>query len=63
VLGNHVPLGFDTIPAAVSNVRAGQLRAIAVTGPTRSAALPKVVPVANLIGLTSEAESRNPSVL
>jgi tripartite-type tricarboxylate transporter receptor subunit TctC len=42
LLGNHVPLGFDTIPAAVSNVRAGQLRAIAVTGPTRSAALPEV---------------------
>jgi tripartite-type tricarboxylate transporter receptor subunit TctC len=42
VLGNHVPLGFDTIPAAVSNVQAGQLRAIAVTGPTRSAALPEV---------------------
>ena len=37
VLGNHVPLGFDTIPAAVSNVQAGQLRAIAVTraGPPR----------------------------
>ena len=42
VLGNHVPLGFDTIPAAVSNVAAGQLRAIAVTGPVRSAALPNV---------------------
>jgi tripartite-type tricarboxylate transporter receptor subunit TctC len=42
VLGNHVPLGFDTIPAAVSNVQAGQLRAIAVTGATRSAALPDV---------------------
>jgi tripartite-type tricarboxylate transporter receptor subunit TctC len=42
LLGNHVPLGFDTIPAAVSNVQAGQLRAIAVTGPTRSAALPDV---------------------
>ena len=42
LLGNHVPLGFDTIPAAVSNVQAGQLRAIAVTGPTRSAALPEV---------------------
>ena len=42
VLGNHVPFGFDTIPAAVSNVRAGQLRAIAVTGPARSAALPQV---------------------
>ncbi len=42
VLGNHVPLGFDTIPAAVSNVQAGQLKAIAVTGATRSAALPDV---------------------
>ncbi len=42
VLGNHVPLGFDTIPAAVSNVQAGQLKAIAVTGTTRSAALPDV---------------------
>jgi len=42
VLGNHVPLGFDTIPAAISNVQAGQLRAIAVTGAARSAALPDV---------------------
>jgi tripartite-type tricarboxylate transporter receptor subunit TctC len=50
VLGNHVPLGFDTIPAAVSNVQAGQLRAIAVTGPTRSAALPDV-PTAGESGL------------
>ncbi len=50
VLGNHVPLGFDTIPAAVSNVQAGQLLAIAVTGPTRSAALPEV-PTAAELGL------------
>lgn len=42
VIGNHVPLGFDTIPAAVSNVQGGQLRAIAVTGSKRSAALPDV---------------------
>jgi tripartite-type tricarboxylate transporter receptor subunit TctC len=42
VLGNQVPLGFDTIPAAVSNIGAGQLRAIAVTGAMRSAALPNV---------------------
>jgi tripartite-type tricarboxylate transporter receptor subunit TctC len=42
VIGNHVPLGFDTIPAAVSNVQGGQLRAIAVTGTKRSAALPDV---------------------
>ena len=50
LLGNHVPLGFDTIPAAVSNVQAGQLRAIAVTGTTRSAALPDV-PTAAEAGL------------
>jgi tripartite-type tricarboxylate transporter receptor subunit TctC len=42
VMGNHVPLGFDTIPAAISQIQAGQLRAIAVTGPKRSAALPNV---------------------
>lgn len=42
VMGNHVPLGFDTIPAAISQVQAHQLRAIAVTGPKRSAALPDV---------------------
>jgi tripartite-type tricarboxylate transporter receptor subunit TctC len=42
VIGGQVPLGVDTIPAAISNVQAGQLRAIAVTGPTRSAALPDV---------------------
>jgi tripartite-type tricarboxylate transporter receptor subunit TctC len=42
VIGDHVPLGFDTIPAAVSEVQGGQLRAIAVTGATRSAALPDV---------------------
>ena len=42
VMGNHVPLGFDTIPAAISQIRAGQLRAIAVTALKRSAALPDV---------------------
>jgi tripartite-type tricarboxylate transporter receptor subunit TctC len=42
LLGGHVPLGFNTIPASVSQIEAGQLRAIAVTGATRSAALPDV---------------------
>jgi tripartite-type tricarboxylate transporter receptor subunit TctC len=42
LIGNHVPLGVDTIPAAISNVQGGQLRAIAVTAKTRSAALPDV---------------------
>jgi len=42
LLGNHVPLGFNTIPASVSNIQAGQLHAIAVTSAVRSAALPEV---------------------
>ena len=42
LLGNHVPLGFNTIPASVSNVQAGKLRALAVTSAMRSSALPEV---------------------
>jgi|SRR5579859_6387698 len=42
VMGNHVPVGFNTIPAAISQIQAHQLRAIAVTGGKRSAALPDV---------------------
>jgi tripartite-type tricarboxylate transporter receptor subunit TctC len=42
LLGNHVSLGFNTIPASVSNIAAGQLRGIAVAAPMRSAALPDV---------------------
>src|ERR1700676_4041886 len=42
LLGNHVPLGFNTIPASVSQIQANLLRGIAVTGAVRSAALPDV---------------------
>jgi tripartite-type tricarboxylate transporter receptor subunit TctC len=42
LLGNHVQLGFNTIPASVSNITAGALRGIAVAAATRSAALPNV---------------------
>jgi tripartite-type tricarboxylate transporter receptor subunit TctC len=42
LLGNHVPLGFNTIPASVSQIAAGQLRGIAVAGAVRAAALPEV---------------------
>ena len=42
LLGNHVPLGFNTIPASVSQIAAGQLRGIAVAATKRSAALPDV---------------------
>jgi tripartite-type tricarboxylate transporter receptor subunit TctC len=42
LLGNHVPLGFNTIPASVSQIAAKQLRGIAVASAKRSAALPDV---------------------
>jgi tripartite-type tricarboxylate transporter receptor subunit TctC len=42
LLGGHVPLGFDTIPASVSNIQAKQLNGIAVASTTRSPALPNV---------------------
>ena len=50
LLGNHVPLGFNTIPASISNIAAGQLRGIAVAASVRSAALPDV-PTAAQSGL------------
>ena len=42
LLGNHVSLGFNTIPASISNIAAGQLRGLAVTARKRSAAVPEV---------------------
>ena len=42
LLGNHVPLGFNTIPASISNIAAGQLRGLAVTATKRYAAVPDV---------------------
>ncbi len=42
LLGNHVPLGFNTIPASVSQITAGQLRGLAVSAAKRSPALPNV---------------------
>ena len=46
VLGGHVELYFSGINSALPHVRAGRLRAIAVTGATRSKALPDVPAVA-----------------
>jgi tripartite-type tricarboxylate transporter receptor subunit TctC len=42
LLGNHVPLGFNTIPASVSQINVGQLRGLAVSDKKRSPALPDV---------------------
>jgi len=42
ILGGEVAFVFSTMPPAVSNVRGGKLRALAVTTPKRSAAAPDV---------------------
>jgi tripartite-type tricarboxylate transporter receptor subunit TctC len=42
LLGGHVDLMFDPIPAWLENVRAGRLRALAFTGETRANVLPDV---------------------
>src|SRR5262249_47898429 len=42
LVGGHVAVGFNTIPAARSNIEAGNVHAIAVAGHARSAALPDV---------------------
>jgi tripartite-type tricarboxylate transporter receptor subunit TctC len=42
LLGGHVPLGVNTIPACVSQVTAGQLRGLAIADSKRSPALPDV---------------------
>jgi tripartite-type tricarboxylate transporter receptor subunit TctC len=42
LLGGHVQIGFNTIPASVSNIAAGALHGIAVAAAQRSSALPDV---------------------
>jgi tripartite-type tricarboxylate transporter receptor subunit TctC len=42
LIGGQIPFMFSNLSAIVGNVRAGQVRAIGVTGPKRAAALPDV---------------------
>jgi tripartite-type tricarboxylate transporter receptor subunit TctC len=51
LLGGHIPMALAPIPAVHSNVSGGLLRALAVTGKTRSALLPEV-PTISETGLT-----------
>jgi tripartite-type tricarboxylate transporter receptor subunit TctC len=46
LVGGHVPVAFNTIAPALGNLQAGQLRALAVAGRTRSGLLPDVPTVA-----------------
>jgi tripartite-type tricarboxylate transporter receptor subunit TctC len=42
LVGGHVMLAFNTLPPAIGNIEAGNLRAIAVAAPQRLAAIPNV---------------------
>jgi tripartite-type tricarboxylate transporter receptor subunit TctC len=42
LLGGRLQVLFDTLPASIGNIRAGKLRALAVTSRKRSEALPEV---------------------
>jgi len=53
VLGAHTPIGFTVLTPAVPQVKEGLLRALAVTTPNRSAALPGVPTLAEA-GLTDQ---------
>ena len=46
MLGGHLPVMFDNLPASLPHIQAGKLRALAVAGKDRSIALPDVPPLA-----------------
>jgi tripartite-type tricarboxylate transporter receptor subunit TctC len=49
LLGGHIPMMFLPIPVALGNVKAGTLRALAITSAKRSALLPDVPTVAESV--------------
>jgi tripartite-type tricarboxylate transporter receptor subunit TctC len=50
VISGRIDLGVNNLPSVIGLVRAGELRALAVTGPRRSPALPDV-PTADEAGV------------
>ncbi|OZI76401.1 MULTISPECIES: tripartite tricarboxylate transporter substrate binding protein [Bordetella] len=42
LLGGQIPMMFDSVPGVLQHIQAGKLRALGVTSPKRSAALPDV---------------------
>ncbi len=49
LLGGQVQVAFDPMPSSIEHVRAGRLRALAVTTAIRSEALPDVPPVGDFV--------------
>lgn len=56
-VGGHTPMAFAGLPGAVPLIRAGSLRALAVTSPMRAAALPEVATMAEQGFAGQEAET------
>jgi tripartite-type tricarboxylate transporter receptor subunit TctC len=46
LLGGHVQVAFDNVPNVVTQVKAGKLRALAITSPERAPSLPEIPTVA-----------------
>ncbi|OZI34198.1 ABC transporter substrate-binding protein [Bordetella genomosp. 10] len=46
LMGGQIPISFDAVPAAASAIKTGLIKPIAVTGPTRAAAMPDVPTIA-----------------
>ena len=49
MIAGQVQVMFDTVPSSIEHIRAGKLRALAVTSATRSDALPDVPTVADTV--------------
>ncbi len=48
VIGGHVPVMFDQLSTATPHIRAGKVRALAITAPERNALLPEVPTMAEV---------------
>jgi tripartite-type tricarboxylate transporter receptor subunit TctC len=49
LIGGQVQTAFDNLPASIEQIRAGKLRALAVTSETRSESLPDIPTVADVL--------------
>jgi tripartite-type tricarboxylate transporter receptor subunit TctC len=58
LLGGQVQLYFSTLPGSIAYIRAGKLRALAVTSATRSEALPDIPSVEEFVPGYEPSSSR-----